>query len=63
MTPKEILIEAQNLCKEFGWDPEHGGVVPQIALLYMMEELIQIVSSRGIPLETLEKIRADYLSE
>ena len=41
MTPEEILIEAQNLCKEFGWDPEHGGVVPQIALIIVLSKIVQ----------------------
>jgi len=54
MTPKEILIEAQNLCKEFGWDPEHGGVVPQIALIVVLSKIVQeFRESSCIPYERL----------
>jgi tRNA A37 threonylcarbamoyltransferase TsaD len=43
MTAKEAISKAQKLSKKFGWDPEHGGVVPQIALLIMLEQLANII--------------------
>jgi hypothetical protein len=41
MTPEQVLIEAQGLCRKFGWDPEHGGIVPQIGLIIVLSKIVQ----------------------
>ncbi len=41
MIPKEAIKEAQDICKEFGWDPENGGIVPRIALIIVLSKVVQ----------------------
>ncbi len=54
MTPKEILLEAQQICKEFGWDPENGGIVPRIALIIVLSKVVQEI--REFPYMRCERL-------
>lgn len=54
MKPKEALEEAQKICKEFGWDPENGGIVPQIALIIVLSKIVQEIQES--PCMTCERL-------